>query len=93
MCVNRENTKKEKKDSPFHPLDKPPPILYTTRMNTTNPINNNNDDSFDWHEEEARTPERIAELEECERLYNAEQNGEFVDPYGFHEDPNQMYDE
>lgn len=63
-------------------------------MNTTNPIYDNGDDSFDWHEEEeAMTPERIAELEECVRLHNAEQNGEFVDPYGFHEDPNQMYDE
>jgi hypothetical protein len=62
-------------------------------MNTTNPIYDNGDDSFDWHEEEPMTPEQIAELEECVRLHNAEQNGEFVDPYGFHEDPNQMYDE
>ena len=39
---------------------------------------------------------REEELEECERLYNAEQNGESVDPYLYgerHQDPNQMYDE
>ena len=40
--------------------------------------------------------QREEELEECERLYNAEQNGESVDPYLYgerHQDPNQMYDE
>jgi len=65
-------------------------------MKNPTTTNNNNDDSFDWRDEEAMTPERIAELEECERLYNAEQNGESVDPYLYgelHQDPNQMYDE
>ena len=66
-------------------------------MKNPTTTNNNNDDSFDWREEEeTMTPERIAELEECERLYNAEQNGESVDPYLYgelHQDPNQMYDE
>lgn len=63
-------------------------------MNTTTPIDDNGDDSFDWREDwEPMTPE---ELEQAFPDIHAEQNGEFVDPYLYgesHQDPNQMYDE
>jgi hypothetical protein len=47
--------------------------------NTTTPMDDNGDDSFDWREDwEPMTPEQIAELEEAER---AASEAAWEDPY------------
>jgi len=71
---------KRKKDSLFHPLDKPPLILYTALMDNTNP----NELPDDWYLD-------MAYEDRFECLGDAE-----CDPYLYgelHQDPNQMYDE
>ena len=60
-------------------------------MNTTNPIDDNGDDSFDWHDSLSDE-----EWEECVRGALSDEQMYPQDPYlqgGHYEDPNQMYDE
>ena len=60
-------------------------------MNTTTPIDDNGDDSFDWHDSLSDE-----EWEECVRGALSDEQMYPRDPYLYgelHQDPNQMYDE